>query len=348
MGQLKKGIGKALRRQLQKLGVCASSSGSMTRFSITRLSRQPSYQEGGYADLPRDLLAQVVASFANKEEARVMRGVCRSWRDVFDSTVKCIAVHSSVLLLPKQVHSFVNLQHLVISHTNTAAAQAVVEILALPSPTLTILEISHNTLNAVPHDLHQLTALRTLVLTGNRIKSIKGSYVHLLPCLEHLDLSSNMLTDLPACIGSLGGTLRKLNVSDNQLSYLPEGLGGLTALRMLRASNNCLLELPDALATLQKLTCLDLSLNRLKGVPDNLTQLTNLQQLSLFGGFSHSARNEGSSTVKVLAQLCMRAPGMSLHAEEVILQLVKIRKRQLKQIEEAARARRGESPEQAD
>lgn len=59
-------------------------------------------------------------------------------------------------------------------------------------------------------------------------------------------------------------------------------------------------------------------------------------------------RNEGSGTVKVLAQLSMRAPGMSLHAEEIILQLVKIRKRQLKQVEEAAIAGSGDSLEQAD
>lgn len=75
-------------------------------------------------------------------------------------------------------------------------------------------------------------------------------------------------------------------------------------------------------------------------MPKNLTRLTNLHQLGLFGSFSHSVRNEGSSTIKVLAQLSLSAPHTHLHAEEVILQLVKIRKRQLKQAEEEARAHR--------
>lgn len=51
------------------------------------------------------------------------------------------------------------------------------------------------------------------------------------------------------------------------------------------------------------LTTLDLSLNRLKEVPDRLSELTGLQQLGLFAAFSHSLRNEGSSTVRVLADM---------------------------------------------
>jgi hypothetical protein len=51
------------------------------------------------------------------------------------------------------------------------------------------------------------------------------------------------------------------------------------------------------------LTTLDLSLNRLKGVPQRLSELTGLQQLGLFAAFSHSLRNEGSNTVRVLADM---------------------------------------------
>jgi Leucine-rich repeat (LRR) protein len=91
--------------------------------------------------------------------------------------------------------------------------------------------------------------------------------------------------------------------ADNALSYLPEGLGGLTNLKSLRAANNTLLELPDSLVDLGCLTTLDLSLNRLKEVPDRLSELTGLQQLGLFAAFSHSLRNEGSSTVRVLADM---------------------------------------------
>lgn len=81
----------------------------------------------------------------------------------------------------------------------------------------------------------------------------------------------------------------------------------------------------------QSLTFLDVSLNRLKAVPEGLSRLTQLRQLSVFAAFSHSLRNEGSSTVRVLGQLSMDAPDLHLHAEEVLMGLVKIRKKQLKQ-----------------
>lgn len=91
--------------------------------------------------------------------------------------------------------------------------------------------------------------------------------------------------------------------TDNALTYLPEGLGGLTNLQSLRAANNTLVELPDSLVDLVALTTLDLSLNRLKSVPDRLYELKQLKQLGLFAAFSHSVRNEGSSTVRVLGQM---------------------------------------------
>lgn len=181
---------------------------------------------------------------------QVMRTVCRSWRDGFDLTVRCITIHSNVLLLPQSPSSFANLQHLVVGHISNSAAQAAIRLLAMPSPSLSVLELSHSMLNAVPPDLQQLVGLKTLVMTSNRLKSLAGGRLHLLPNLEHLDLSNNLLSELPACIGSLG-TLRKLNVSENNLAHLPEGLGGLTSLQSLRASNNVLLELPDSLVQLQ-------------------------------------------------------------------------------------------------
>lgn len=75
---------------------------------------------------------------------------------------------------------------------------------------------------------------------------------------------------------------------------------------------------------------LDLSLNRLKSIPENLSKLTQLHSLGLFAAFSHSLRNEGSSTVRVLAQLTLTAPEMHLQAEDRLLSLIKIRVKQLR------------------
>jgi hypothetical protein len=79
---------------------------------------------------------------------------------------------------------------------------------------------------------------------------------------------------------------------------------------------------------------LDFSLNRLKSVPENLTRLTQLQKFGLFAAFSHSLRNEGASTVRVLAQLTIHAPEMHLQAEDRLVALIKVRCKQLQQAAE--------------
>lgn len=43
--------------------------------------------------------------------------------------------------------------------------------------------------------------------------------------------------------------------------------------------------------------------NRLKSLPERLTILTGLQHLGLYGSFSHSVRNEGADSVRILARL---------------------------------------------
>jgi hypothetical protein len=85
---------------------------------------------------------------------------------------------------------------------------------------------------------------------------------------------------------------------------------------------------------------LDFSLNRLKSVPENLTRLTQLQSFGLFAAFSHSLRNEGASTVRVLAQLTINAPEMHLQAEDRLVSLIKLRCKQLRQ---AAEQQEGEA-----
>jgi hypothetical protein len=54
---------------------------------------------------------------------QVMRCVCRAWRDGFDQTVKCLTLHSNVLLLPQSPTHFPNMQHLVVSHISHSGAQ---------------------------------------------------------------------------------------------------------------------------------------------------------------------------------------------------------------------------------
>lgn len=76
---------------------------------------------------------------------------------------------------------------------------------------------------------------------------------------------------------------------------------------------------------------------RLKALPEGLSKLSGLQQLSLFAAFSHTPRNEDAPAVGVLAALVLAA-GEALHlqAEDVVMALVRLRRRRLQQA--AARA----------
>lgn len=88
---------------------------------------------------------------------------------------------------------------------------------------------------------------------------------------------------------------------------------------------------------------LDLSLNRFKSIPEGLTRMTQLRHLGLFAAFSHSLRNEGASTVRVLAQLTIRSPQMHLQAEDRLVALIKLRCKQLRlAAEQEAEATRGQ------
>jgi Leucine-rich repeat (LRR) protein len=63
--------------------------------------------------------------------------------------------------------------------------QAAIRMLALPAAHLRILELSHSMLSSVPPDLHQLQGLRTLVLSSNRLKELRGAKLHMLPQVRH-------------------------------------------------------------------------------------------------------------------------------------------------------------------
>lgn len=354
---------KQLKSALKGLSrcVCVSTRTTRTKSPFYNMKDEDDRSEDewllgtqlpGLNNLPEDVLLAILACFPEKQRAVPLRAVCRGWRDLFNSSVHTITIHSNLQLLPQSPSRFPNLHHLCISQTNSTAAKAAVRLLGVPNyKELTMLEISNTWMQEPPDDLCRLSSLKTLSITSCRMKTVDSAQLHMLPSLEVLDLSSNSLTELPSAIGSLGRSLRKLNVSDNSLSYLPEGLGGLTNLQSLRASNNTLLELPDSLVDLQALTSLDLSLNRLKSVPKRLGALIGLRQLGLFAAFSHSVRNEGNSMIKVLADMTMHLPEMHLHAEEVVLALVRMRRKQLQMaaaVEAAHHQLDSPEPEDAD
>lgn len=71
--------------------------------------------------------------------------------------------------------------------------QAAIHALALPAAHLCVLELSHSMLSSVPPDLHQLAGLRTLVLSSNRLKELRGAKLHMLPQVRPAGFSMLLL-----------------------------------------------------------------------------------------------------------------------------------------------------------
>jgi Leucine-rich repeat (LRR) protein len=136
----------------------------------------------------------------------------------------------------------------------------------------------------IPTELSQLTALRVLDLSGNRLSGPIPTELGHLANLEKLDLGSNQLDGpIPATLGELR-QLTYLSLCSNQLTgTIPAELASLTNLLVLELSVNQLSDpFPPELAALSALQSLSLSTNQFKGpIPSAIGSLTNLQDLNL-------------------------------------------------------------------
>ena len=134
-------------------------------------------------------------------------------------------------------------------------------------------------LTEIPPEVFELTHLKTLKLSYNRISELPESLGNLTNLVK-LDLSENHLSEMPESLGNLT-SLTELDLSRNHLSEMPESLGNLTNLIKLDLSRNQLLELPKSLGNLTNLTELCLWRNQLSELPESLGKLTNLTKLGL-------------------------------------------------------------------
>lgn len=121
-------------------------------------------------------------------------------------------------------------------------------------------------IRAVEHDFAPSLSLAELGLA-----SIPGE-IHRMTWLRELDLSGNDLDRLPRWLCKLT-ELRVLNISGNQLDDLPDWIVQLRNLETLRAAGNRLLTIPAALGDLRALTVLDVRNNNLAEIPDSLSHI---------------------------------------------------------------------------
>ncbi len=136
----------------------------------------------------------------------------------------------------------------------------------------------------LPIAVSNLTAMRTLRLTGNSLEGAFPQGLLLLPDLQELQLAGNFFTgEIPAGISSMAG-LTTLNLSRNSFSgAIPNDVCRMGRLREINLANNRLIgTIPACLGQLAVLERLDLSNNQLTGgIPTDFGALTGLQELLL-------------------------------------------------------------------
>ena len=125
-------------------------------------------------------------------------------------------------------------------------------------------------LATLPHEITELTDLRTLNLSGNQLTTLPLEITEL-TCLTELDLSDNQLTALPPEISKLTN-LATLYLWRNQLTNLPPEIGKLTNLKTLDLWGNKLTALPSEICELTNLTKINLRGNPLHIPPEILAK----------------------------------------------------------------------------
>lgn len=114
----------------------------------------------------------------------------------------------------------------------------------------------------------QIERLRVLNLSNNSLKALPNDLARLRAC-ANLDLSDNGLTALPDALVDLTA-LTRLQLHSNTLKLLPPQLGRLRRLEHLALHTNQLVDLPASIGQLTGLTWLSLNNNKLERVPPEL------------------------------------------------------------------------------
>jgi len=131
-------------------------------------------------------------------------------------------------------------------------------------------------LDEFPPEIHQLTHLRDLSLTGHKIKHIPPTLAQL-ASLRELSLSGNQLTSIPEAVLNLP-KLRTLDVRDNWLRELPTDWH-TPYLTELAIGANPLQVLPLGPGWPKRLSHLEVSSCRLQALPPEIGLLRNLRVL---------------------------------------------------------------------
>lgn len=181
------------------------------------------------------------------------------------------------------------------------------EIFAL-ADTLEVLNLSGNSLSALPHDLSRLNKLRVIFCSDNRFTQLP-EVLSTCPHLEMVGFKANAIREVAA--SAIAPGLRWLILTDNQVSALPDSIGNCPRLQKLMLAGNQLEDLPEAMRHCVGLELLRISANRFKALPEWLLQLPRLTWLA-FGG------NPVSAAPPAPSQAGARLPWADLELAEKI------------------------------
>ena len=146
--------------------------------------------------------------------------------------------------------------------------------------TLEILDLSGNSLSALPDDFYRLRQLRILFCSDNQFTELPA-VLGQCPQLSMIGFKANLISTVPAA--ALPRQLRWLILTDNRISELPAQIGACRQLQKLMLAGNRLQSLPQALANCSRLELLRISANQLAALPEWLLCLPRLAWLAYAG-----------------------------------------------------------------
>lgn len=162
-------------------------------------------------------------------------------------------------------------------YSHCPTAWSLEDALAAPDSFCTVsLYGKEKKLTSVPADLEQISHLRSLDLSNNKINKIPD----FLSELTKLSLYGNQLTACPSGLENLT-QLTNLDLGRNQIKSLDPAIFKLTDLEKLNLSGNQLTDLPDELFDLISLNEFRFSENPLEEFPVQISKLVNLESLNL-------------------------------------------------------------------
>ena len=142
------------------------------------------------------------------------------------------------------------------------------------------LNLPYNNLEGdIPKEIGDIDSLSILDLSSNTIYDIPSSIGNLIT-LDTLAFFGCPIESLPPEIGNLSD-LKYLNISYTQITNLPDEIGGLTRLEYLIGNNGLLQNIPETIGNLTSLIEIDLSLNDITNLPIGIGNCTNLIKLQL-------------------------------------------------------------------